>query len=493
MKKNDTIFIERNTSWFLVLKSWFSFLNPCFQTKQLILFCILILATCFSSFAQKKPVAPKPLTRIEFVFDASFSMFGQWQSGMKMDIAKKMLSEFLDSIKGVDNLEIALRCYGHQTSLRPQRNCQDTKLEVPFGKDNIEAIKNRLKTIVPRGTTPIAYSLEQCGGDFPAPGNANLRNIIILITDGIEECSGDPCAVSLALQKKGIILKPFVIGIGLDLSYLNTFGCIGKFYDASSEAGFKNILNVVISQALNNTTVQVNLNDQIGRPTETDVDMTFYDANSGLMKYNYMHTINNKGVPDTIIIDPIGTYNMVVHTIPEVEKKGIELIAGKHNIIAVDAPQGYINLKVAGNSDYSKNLSSIVRKNGQMQTLIVQPFNTTEKFIVGKYDLEILTLPRILLPKVDVSQSKTTTIEIPQSGTVTIYKPSEGPGSLYVEENNKLVWVCNLKNNYMQEMLNLQPGRYRAEFRPQNAKESIYTIEKSFKIDSGVSISVNLN
>lgn len=450
--------------------------------------------SCFffiSSFcikAQTKPVI-KPLTRIEFVFDASFSMFGQWQSGMKMDIAKKMLTEFLDSIKGIDNLEIALRCYGHQHSLRPERDCKDTKLEVPFGKDNFLAIKNKLKNISPKGTTPIAYSLEQCAPDFPTASSKSVRNIIILITDGIEECDGDPCAVSLALQKKGIILKPFIIGIGLDQSFINSFGCIGKFYDASNESSFRTILNVVISQALNNTTAQVNLNDLVGRPTETDVDMTFYDQQSGMIKYNYMHTINNKGVPDTIIIDPLSTYRMVVHTIPEVEKKDITLVAGKHNIIAVDAPQGYINLKMNGN--YNPNC--IVRKKGEMQTLHIQQFNMQEKYIVGKYDLEILTLPRIYLDKVDVGQSKTTTIEIPQAGTVSIAKPSEGPGSVYVLEGNKMTFVCNLNPNIMQESVILQPGKYRIEYRPKNAKESVYTIEKDFKIESGITTPLRLN
>ena len=127
-----------------------------------------------------------------------------------------------------------------------------------------------------------------------------------------------------------------------------------------------------------------------------------------------------------------------------------------------------------------------------MQTLHNQYFNTTEKFIVGKYDLEILTLPRIKLDKVDVSQSKTTYIEIPQSGGVTIAKPSEGSGAIFLEENNKLVWVCNLNGTLVQETINLQPGKYRVEYRPKNAKESIYTIEKRFKIESGISTQVKL-
>jgi Ca-activated chloride channel family protein len=201
-----------------------------------------------------------------------------------------------------------------------------------------------------------------------------------------------------------------------------------------------------------------------------------------------MHTINNKGVPDTIVIDPIGTYKMVVNTIPPVEKTKIELIAGKHNIIAVDAPQGYLSVKTSGSS----NVDCIIRKNNDMQTLHVQTMNSTEKYIVGKYDIEILTLPRIKMNKIDVAQSKTTSVEIPQAGSVSIQKPGEGYGSLYVEENNKMVWVCNLNSTLTQETIILQPGKYRIEYRPKNARESIYTIEKRFKIESGISTPVKL-
>jgi Ca-activated chloride channel family protein len=431
-----------------------------------------------------------PLTRILFVFDASFSMYGTWQSGMKMDIAKRLFSNFLDSLKNVSNLEVGLRCFGHQTNLQPQRDCQDTKLEVPIGRPSVAvpAMKARIEQIVPRGTTPIAYTLEKCGDDFPADGKTT-RNIIILITDGIEECDGDPCAVSLALQKKGIVLKPFVIGIGtVDYTSLN---CIGKVYNVAEEATFNNILNIVVSQAMNSTTVQVNLLDAGGKPTETDVSMTFYDQQTGVVRYNYMHTMNNRGVPDTIVLDPLSTYKMVVHTIPEVVKENITITPGKHNIIAVDAPQGFLNLQVAGINNYSR-LQCIVRKAGTMQTINVQDFGRLEKYICGKYDIEILSLPRIYMYNVDIGQSKTTLIQIPQAGVVSIFKPSEGTGQILLNENNKLTWVANLNPSQLSENIVLQPGNYTVVFRSKSAHETIYTIERKFKIEPGGQITVKL-
>ena len=440
------------------------------------------------SLAQQNRDVRPPLTRILFVFDASQSMYGRWQTGVKMEVAKKLLSNLLDSLAKVNNLELALRCYGHQSKFPPQ-DCKDTKLEVPFGPNTAAKIKNRIQQLVPSGTTPIAYSLEKAANDFTPC--SNCRNIILLITDGIEECDGDPCAVSAALQKNGIILKPFVIGVGLDVDIKKQFECVGNFFDASNEEQFKTVLNVVISQALNSTTMQVNLLDIGGKPNETNVDMTFYDEFSGRIRYNFVHTLNHKGNPDTLQIDPLGTYKIVVHTLPPVEKDSIALFPGRHTVVGIDAPQGFLNLKTSGPSDY-KNLQAIVRKKDDMKTLHVLNFDETEKFIVGEYDLEILSLPRLYIHDVQLSQSHTTTVSIPQPGIVNIVKKGAGYGNICLEENNELKNIYNLKENNFQENVVLQPGRYRIFFRPKGSKESVYTIEKQIKIESGSSVNVSL-
>jgi Ca-activated chloride channel family protein len=437
-----------------------------------------------------QPAVSQPQTNILFVFDGSQSMYGLWGNDSKIKVATRLLNELVDSLKSNDRLKLGLRVYGHQDPVMSgSRNCKDTKLEVPFSKDNHERIKNRLSSIRPRGTTLIAYSLQEAAGDFP--DCTDCRNVIILITDGIEECDGDPCAVSLALQRKGVILKPFVIGLGLDVKVKNAFECVGNFFDAQNESDFREVLNIIISQALNTTTAQVNLLDAYNKPTETDVNMTFYDSFSGVIRYNFVHTMNHRGVPDTIPIDPLGEYDLVVHTIPPVEKKGIKLNPGKHNVIAVDAAQGDLLLKTLGHNEY-RQLQCIVRQQDKMKTLNVQEFDKSRRYLVGKYDLEILTLPRTYVNDVEISQSHTTKVEIPQPGQVSVTLTATGFASIYEEKNNKMHLIYRLNDNVNRETLIMQPGRYRIVFRPTNSKASVYTKEETFKVVSGQSTQVKL-
>lgn len=459
------------------------------KIRQKILFLpLLLLAFIFTNNINAQQ--PPQKTRILFVFDASQSMYARWENGSKMQIATRLLGEMVDSLEDVDNVQLALRVYGHQYSVVPgNRNCKDTKLEVPFADHNHQKIRDKLSGIRPRGTTLIAYALEQAANDFTACNNC--RNIIILITDGIEECDGDPCAVALGLQKNGVTLKPFVIGLGLEPEIIDAFKCVGNYYDARNEKSFKNVLGIVISQALNNTTAQVNLLDVMNRPTETNVAMTFYDSFSGEARYNFIHTMDHKGNPDTIPIDPLGKYDLVVHTIPPKRKNDIELVPGTHNIIAVASPQGDLELKMNGFNEY-KDLKAIVRKGNEMKTLNIQDFNKVEKYIVGSYDLEILTLPRTYIKDVNIDQSYTTTIQIPQPGIASINKGAKGYGSIFKENGDVLEWVCNLSKINTRESIVLQPGNYRVVFRPINAKLSIYTEDKHFEIISGQSTTVEL-
>ncbi len=435
----------------------------------------LLLIASFSSTAQEKK---EPIDRILFIFDASKSMLSKWQSGKKIDIAKNLLSNMVDSLKDIENLEIGLRVYGHKSSFPPQ-DCEDTHLEVNFLKANnaVDMIKKKLSVLTARGTTPIARSLEEGAKDLEAAGDA--RNIVILITDGKEECGMDPCAISRFYQKKGIILKPFVIGIGSDESWKESFNCVGRFFDASKEEEFSNILNIVISHVIDNTTIQVNLLDKDKNPTETNINMTFYDDFTGVSKYNYVHTMNSYGHPDTMIVDPVLSYTVVAHTIPPVSIENITITAGKHTIIPLETPQGELEIKINSKIDYQ----CIIRPPGDKAILNVQKTNEIEQYLIGKYDVEILSLPRIDTT-IDIKQSSQTTLSIPTPGLANITLPSKGYGGIYIKNDNQLEAIYHFKGNQKNYRLSLLPGNYKVIFRARAAKEYIYTQEQNFKITS---------
>lgn len=435
---------------------------------------ILLTTVCLAQNHDKD----EPLTRILFVLDGSQSMLSKWESKTKMQVAQHLLSEMIDSLKELKNVEMALRVYGHQSPVPPQ-DCNDTKLEVAFTKNNATKIKQCLNRIRPKGTTPIAYSLELATKDFPK--NKKSRNIIILITDGIESCDGDPCAVSNELQKQGVILKPFVIGIGLDDEFRKTFECVGRFYDANNEERFKEVLDVVVSQALNTTTLQVNLLDENNKATETDVNMTFYDEFSHQIKYNFIHTLTRSKTPDTLRIDPIPTYKIKVHTLPPTELDNVQLNAGQHNKVEIKTPQGNL-MVMARNEYYKKHLQFIVRDKKNKNTLNVQNVNENCKYIVGTYNLEILSLPRMIFKDLEIKQSQTTRLEIPPPGLVTFIASANAVGAIYKQQGDELIWVSNLNSATFSQTFVMLPGVYQVIARPINAIESVFTTQKTFKI-----------
>ena len=446
------------------------------KIKILILLGLIISSS--NSYSQKKQ---EPVNRILFVFDASQSMLGRWQSGRKIDIAKQLLTNITDSLKDVRNLELALRVYGHQRSFPPQ-DCDDTKLEINFIPSNIfaERVKGKLSMIRAKGTTPIARSLEEAASDFPID---NSRNIVILITDGKEECGMDPCAVSRLFAKKGIILKPFVIGIGLDESWKDNLDCVGTFFDAANEKDFSNILNIVISHVVDNTTTQVNLLDSLGNPTETNVPLTFYDNFTDIVKYNFVHTMNNMGNPDTMIIDPVLKYRVVAHTIPPVESKVITILPGEHTVIPLKTPQGKLKITIKTKEDYQ----FIVKQSNQNETINVQKINNSQSYLTGFYDIELLTLPRQYFKNIRINQNQLTQLQLPSTGLANILLPANGYGGVYLKDGDKLTEIYKFNGESNQYKLTLLPGKYKVIYRSKSSKKYIYTDEKSFVIKSGKS------
>lgn len=458
---------------------------------RVLLFILILSCSLPALRAQQAKPGEDINTRLLFIMDGSRSMMGRWERGSKMDVAKKMMAQFLDSLQSIENkkFELALRVYGHQSPVPPQ-NCNDTRLEVPFGKGNIPQIKRAIRSISPKGTTPIAHSIALSGNDFP-DDCPQCRNIIVLLTDGVEACEGDPCRAALKLRKKGIILKPFVIGVGILPEDKESLKCIGTYYDATDQITFKKVLKVIVSQALNNTSAQVSLLDHQEKPTETNVALTFYNKMSGKVSLQFLHTLNRKGVPDTIYLDPLVNYRLTVHSVPERHLDTIDIKTGIHNNISLDLPRGQLRINSRSLSKHATPFV-VVREAGKKEIIHVQAFNETMKYLTGKYDLEILTLPRRHVENITVSPHQLTELEVQAPGVANFQSSAAGYGSILVHDKDTVHWVVNLDAHTARQSFMLQPGQYTVVFRTKSSQSSSYSKVQTFTIEPGENTMINL-
>ncbi|HNA58729.1 MAG TPA: VWA domain-containing protein [Chitinophagales bacterium] len=456
--------------------------------KLFLLVCIPLLIGMTAAVGRAQTSPPAATKRILILLDGSGSMVDPWNGTNKWEVAKKLVTKTIDSIQRSEpGVEVGLRVFGFQQP-RAVHDCKDSKLVVPIGKNTGSAVKSALASITPQGYTPIAYSLFLAAGDFPT---AEAANSIILITDGIENCDGDPCASTQVLRDKRITLKPFIIGLGIEEKDKKQFECVGAYYDASNEKTFANAMSIVISQALNITTTQINLLDAFGLPLEKNIEITLYDHASGELRYNYVHTPDDKQQPDTLFLNPVGKYDITVHTTPPIFLNDVELTPGKHNIIGIDVPLGTLVLSEGGNTTLSEK-QLVLRDNETGVIIYVQNFNTKMKYVAGTYDIDILTLPRLHYDNYEIKGGVESKIDIPVSGTLNITLTANTTYSIYTVKNDQLEKVYENTMSAGMDPVQLLPGEYIVVSRSNIKKVAASTKEQRVQIKSAKTTTLKL-
>ena len=247
---------------------------------------------------------------------------------------------------------------------------------------------------------------------------------------------------------------------------------------------------MVLAEALNNTTCQVDLLNVYGKPLETNVNMTFKDHFSGEIKYNYVHTMNHMNLPDTLSIDPSMVYDITVHTLPKVEVSGVKIKPAQHNVISIETPQGSIVVRERNGSPLRRLVAKITQTDS-CRSLHFQDAGDEVKYLVGSYEVEVNTLP-ITQVSVEVAQSETAVVEVEQSGRAIFNILSPGYGSIYSKSGNQVALVYSLDSKNPSESIDLQPGTYLLVYREMQANRSFQTVEKEFVISSGKTVRISI-
>ena len=147
-------------------------------------------------------------SRVTIVFDGSGSMWGQIDGRTKLEIAREALLDTLDGVS--PNTEIGLIAYGH----RVKGQCTDIETLVPVGEASrtIPAIASAVLGLKPKGKTPLSDAVRRAAEEMRYTEEAAT---VVLITDGIETCEADPCALATELEDAGIGFTTHVVGFGL--------------------------------------------------------------------------------------------------------------------------------------------------------------------------------------------------------------------------------------------------------------------------------------
>ncbi|MEM6704390.1 MAG: hypothetical protein AAF690_16855 [Acidobacteriota bacterium] len=176
-------------------------------------------------------LAAEEASGVYVILDGSGSMWGQLADGThKITAARDVLQAF--SPADYAGREIALRVYGH----RRKGDCSDSELVVPFASPDraVSAMSSFADGVNPTGKTPIARSLRAALEDFgDRPGE------IILVSDGIETCDDDPCALVREWRESDVAIKVHVVGLGLQEAERTAMQCISdaagtEYRDAGS-------------------------------------------------------------------------------------------------------------------------------------------------------------------------------------------------------------------------------------------------------------------
>ncbi len=185
-----------------------------------------IVAATFGLLSQQSRAA----TNVLFILDSSGSMLERVDGVPKTVSAKKVMRDTLGALPS--EVHAGLMTYGHRRS----GDCRDIEVLSPIGVDTPAALAAKVDALKPKGETPIAGALTSAAEVFkPYPKD---RNVVVLVTDGAEECHGDPCAAAQALAAANVDLHLNVVGFKLQDKERRAVECIareghGRYYDAS--------------------------------------------------------------------------------------------------------------------------------------------------------------------------------------------------------------------------------------------------------------------
>jgi Ca-activated chloride channel family protein len=165
--------------------------------------CAWVIILCIASHTSADTQTSPPRESAILVLDASGSMWGQLEGRTKIEIAREAVNSMLGTWP--TGTDLGLMAYGH----REKGSCDDIELILPPSPLDPAAFQGRVNTLNPKGMTPLTAAVKRAAEILRF---TEQKATVILLSDGVETCNLDPCAVGASLEEQGIDFTAHVIG-----------------------------------------------------------------------------------------------------------------------------------------------------------------------------------------------------------------------------------------------------------------------------------------
>ena len=235
------------------------------------------------SYVSSNIVNANPVGTVEIVMDFSGSM-ANW-----IGVAKRSMLSIVAQISPSTNL--GFRVFGHDNYGHNPSNvanlgevqqivkngkklkvitqaspigsttgvCAATQQVAPIAPANAASIISGMNTVNLGGATPLVYALERTvNSDFAGLDNVSPKKIV-LITDGGENCGGDPCEFAKRLMQKRSDVHIDVVLVSSSSKALSCLASTtgGHFYNINNLADFSNTMTQSIQSQPTVAPIQV--------------------------------------------------------------------------------------------------------------------------------------------------------------------------------------------------------------------------------------------
>lgn len=182
------------------------------------------------------------------ILDSSGSMNAMTGGVTRLEAAKTALMNYVAQTS--KPVKMGFLVYGHKgnnTAAGKPESCAEAGAELldEIGTVSRDTFQSSLDKFQPTGWTPIAVALSRAEQAFA--GMEGKNNHIVMVSDGLETCGGNPVEVARRLHEQGIRVTIDVVGFGagaVDVKQLKQIAAAGggDYFDAKTSSDLNDYL-----------------------------------------------------------------------------------------------------------------------------------------------------------------------------------------------------------------------------------------------------------